>query len=137
MHTAPSHAALHVFLVEDSTLVRNRIANALLAIPGVTIAGEAEDVSSALEGIRARPVNAAVVDLRLVDSNGLDLVAMLSTADPKIWTIVLTNHSGPAFRAACLAAGADYFFDKTTEFDAVREVLAALTRATPARGSTP
>jgi len=36
---------------------------------------------------------------------------------------VLTNSAHAAFRDRCLALGADYFFDKPTDFDAVARVL--------------
>ncbi|RAB20174.1 two-component system response regulator, partial [Burkholderia multivorans] len=70
-----------------------------------------------------------IVDLRLADGSGLDLIGMLSKAVPRIVTIVLTNHSAPAFRQACAAAGADYFFDKTVEFDAACRLIESLVHA--------
>ena len=53
-----------------------------------------------------------IVDLRLADGSGLELIGTLSKAAPRVVTIVLTNHSAPAFREACALAGADYFFDR-------------------------
>ena len=70
-----------------------------------------------------------LVDLRLADGSGLDLIGMLSKATPRVVTIVLTNHSAPAFREACATAGADYFFDKTVEFDAACRAIESLVLA--------
>jgi len=132
MDASQPDATLNVFLVEDAMAVRRRIAEALSAIPRVAVVGEAEDAPSALAGIRATGADVAVVDLRLVDSNGIDLVAGLSRERPAVVKLVLTNHSGPAFRAACASAGADFFFDKTSEFDAACRAIEVLvqTRAT-------
>jgi DNA-binding NarL/FixJ family response regulator len=33
--------------------------------------------------------------------------------------IILTNYPYPAFRQKCLDAGADFFLDKSTEFDQI------------------
>ena len=69
--------------------------------------------------IRSSQADVVIVDLRLADGSGLELIGTLSKAAPRVVTIVLTNHSAPAFREACALAGADYFFDKTVEFDAM------------------
>ncbi|KVH46165.1 response regulator transcription factor [Burkholderia diffusa] len=121
--------ALRVFLVDHAIAVRQRIALLVGAIRGVLVVGEAEDGQDALAHIRGSHADVVIVDLRLADGSGLDLIAMLSTAAPRIVTIVLTNHSAPAFREACATAGADYFFDKTAEFDAACHVIESLVRA--------
>jgi DNA-binding NarL/FixJ family response regulator len=40
--------------------------------------------------------------------------------------IMLTNFAHEQYRQKCLQLGADYFFDKSTEFDRVTEVLRKL-----------
>ncbi|MCG5076965.1 response regulator [Paraburkholderia tagetis] len=119
---------LHVFLVEDATPVRRRIAGALAAIPDVIVVGEAEDTATALTEIAARGADVAVVDLRLTASSGIDLIAQLSREQPAVVKIVLTNHCAAPFRAACENAGADFFFDKTSEFDAACHTIEALVK---------
>ncbi|RQZ71184.1 response regulator transcription factor [Burkholderia sp. Bp9004] len=121
--------ALRVFLVDHAIAVRQRIALLVGAICGVVVVGEAEDGEDALMHIRGSHADVVIVDLRLADGSGLELIGMLSKAAPRIVTIVLTNHSAPAFREACATAGADYFFDKTAEFDAACHVIESLVRA--------
>jgi DNA-binding NarL/FixJ family response regulator len=43
--------------------------------------------------------------------------------------IVLTNYAIPQYRDRSLALGADYFFDKSREYDRVRNVLEELAGA--------
>jgi DNA-binding NarL/FixJ family response regulator len=38
--------------------------------------------------------------------------------------IVLTNHASPPYRRACTKAGAQYFFDKSSEFGRISTVIA-------------
>lgn len=125
----PPAAALRVFLVDHANAVRQRIALLVGAIRGVVVVGEAEDDQDALTHIRGTHADVVLVDLRLADGSGLDLIGALSKAVPRIVTIVLTNHSAPAFRKACATAGADYFFDKTVEFDAACHVIESLVHA--------
>ncbi|WP_269501432.1 response regulator [Burkholderia sp. IMCC1007] len=129
MNASLSPTALRVFLVDHAVAVRQRIALRVGAIGGVVVVGEAEDGHDALTHIRGSHADVVIVDLRLADGSGLDLIGMLSKAVPRVVTIVLTNHSAAAFREACAAAGADYFFDKTAEFDAACRVIESLVHA--------
>jgi two-component system response regulator DevR len=120
---------LKVFLVEDSSPVRLRLAALIKPISEANVVGEAEDVGTALTGIANSCADLVIVDLRLAGSDGMELVSHLSHGTRKVITIVLTNYSTQAFRAASFAAGADYFFDKTSEFDLARDTIAHIARA--------
>ena len=67
-----------------------------------------------------------IVDIRLREGSGVNVVRAIAQAKrpgeaPTV--IVLTNYPVPEYYAECLAMGADHFFDKSTEFDRVGEVL--------------
>lgn len=128
MNTA-TRSPLKVFLVDGSTLLRQRIAALIEPAGNVSVVGVADDVGSAIEGIERSEADAAILDLRLTDSYGLDLVTALAQQHRRVLTIVLTNYSAPAFRDASFAAGADFFFDKTSEFDLARDTIARIARA--------
>jgi two-component system response regulator DevR len=132
---ARSCAMLKIFLVDDSPLVRHRLAALVAAIEGVEIVGEAEDAGDALSGIAATEADVVIVDLRLTGGSGLDVLAGLSRSSRPVVTIVLTNYSSAAIREACLLAGANYFFDKTSEFNLARDAIARIARARPASTS--
>ena len=129
MDTAVPALAAKVYLVDAAIEVRGRLALLLCAIAGVEIAGVAEDGDAALEGILASDADIVVLDLHLATGNSLELIATLSRLHPAIVTIVLTNHIARAFRDACKAAGARFFFDKTSEFDAACRTIAGIARA--------
>lgn len=127
--SSSSPSPLKVFVVEDSLLVRERLAARIEPPTGAgRIVGVAEDVETALRGIAASEPEAVIVDLRLTDSHGIDLLHALRDRTDPIVTIVLTNYSSRVFREASFVAGADYFFDKTTEFDLAMDTLARLAR---------
>jgi len=110
-------------------LVRKRLAARIEPPAGeALVVGEAEDVETALRGIEASAPEAVIVDLRLTGSHGIDLLHALRHRTDSIVTIVLTNYSSRVFREASFMAGADYFFDKTTEFDLAMDTVARLAR---------
>ncbi len=128
MNANHATAALKVFLVDPAAALRRRLAALLDAPPEVAVVGEAEDAQAALAGILASQADVAVIELRLIDSSGLELIATLTRVAPKVAIVVLTNQSGPAFRAASDLAGADFFFDKTAEFGTACRAIAAIAR---------
>ena len=129
---ARSCAMLKIFLVDDSPLVRQRIVALIGAINGVEIVGEAEDASNALSSIAVTDADVVIVDLRLIGGSGLDVLAGLAQSSRPVITIVLTNYSSAVIRETCLLAGANYFFDKTSEFNLARDVIERIARARPA-----
>lgn len=115
---------LKVFLVEDSVLVRARLAVMLEAIEGVSIVGEADEPVSALAGIAGCDVDVVVIDLHLLaGTSGLTVLRGLPEHDPDIVPVVLTNSPQPQYRDTCLAAGAHFFLDKTSEIGLLHEVI--------------
>jgi DNA-binding NarL/FixJ family response regulator len=126
MQTAPSEPQMNVFIAEDSASIRERLAALLGDIEGVTVVGQAETSAEALEGIlRTRP-DSVVLDIHLLGGSGLDVLRQARPQTPDTVFIVLTNHADPQYRRICMAAGAAYFFDKSSEIAKVREVIAGL-----------
>ena len=129
MPSNSSPLSLKVFLIEDSLLVRERLAALIATIPGVEIVGEAGDADMAVSGLATCDADVAVVDLQLGETSGMDVLAALARHDRRVVSIVLTNHSTKSVREACMGLGADYFFDKTGEFKLALDTIEQLARA--------
>jgi two-component system, NarL family, response regulator DevR len=140
METQSPPQLLKVYLVEDSEIIRQRLHQLLGSIATIQIVGEAEDAGPALEGIDATHAEVAVIDMQLAHSSGLTVLRGLANRAPQVIAIVLTNYATPEFKRECLAAGAQYFFDKTNEFDLVRQTLRNIATAKispgPCRGAS-
>jgi DNA-binding NarL/FixJ family response regulator len=121
---AERDAPLRVLLVEDSPLIRERLAESI-ADPGrIEIVGQADSEQAAIGMLNAAPWDAMVLDLQLRHGTGLGVLrALISRRPPDTKVIVLTNYAFPQYRAKSMALGADYFFDKAREYHRVREVL--------------
>ena len=123
MESTILNSSLKVYLVEDSELIRQRLRQLLGAIDNVLIVGEAENSASALEGIRDTHADVAIIDLHLAQGSGLTVLRGLTVRQPQVISIVLTNYATPEFKRECMTAGARYFFDKTNEFDLIRQTI--------------
>ena len=119
---------LRVFLVEDSPHVRDLLLDFLNEPGEVEIIGSADNEADAVAAIIADPVDAVIVDLKLREGGGMAVIEKLRAAkfdrQPKI--IVFTNHPFPEIRKRAMQLGADYFYDKSAEYDNVRSTLQAL-----------
>ena len=117
-------AFMKVFLVEDSPILRERLSKLLAAIPGAQTVGYAEGAKEAVEKILAAAPDVVVLDLSLREGHGFDVLRALQ-GRAGIDCYILTNHPIDGFRSAAARLGAKGFFDKSSEFERLREVLAA------------
>jgi DNA-binding NarL/FixJ family response regulator len=122
--------AFGVYLVEDSPILRKRVEAMLASIPGARLVGHAADPEGATKGILAARPQAVVLDLRLAQGgSGLDVLRAVRESEPGIGFYVLTNFANEPYRLMAQKLGALGFFDKSNEFERLREVLAAAARA--------
>ncbi|NKY17667.1 response regulator transcription factor [Tsukamurella spumae] len=95
-----------VFLVDDHEIVRRGLAD-LLATDGThTVVGEASTVREALARIPAVRPDVAVVDVRLPDGSGIDLIRTLRGQLPGLPCLVLTSYSDDDALLDAITAGA-------------------------------
>ena len=111
----------HSFLVvDDDDAFRTRLVKALqargLAAHGAGSAAEALKVASEL-----RP-HGAIIDLRMPEVSGLDLVSELAARFPGILTVVLTGYGSIATAVEAVRRGAIHYLQKPLDTD---EILAA------------
>jgi DNA-binding NarL/FixJ family response regulator len=114
---------MRVFLVEDSELLRSRLEGVLAAIPGARTVGHAAGAADAIQAILAQRPDAVVLDIHLQQGNGFDVLQALQRAAPHIAVYVLTNYPNEAYRRKAEGLGALGFFDKTSEFERLRDAL--------------
>ena len=115
-----------VFIVDDSPLIRARLADMLAAMSGQVLVGEASNARDAIAGIRRTQPDSVLLDLNLMGRTGLDVMRTVHPEAPGVVFVVLTNHSESQYRQACIDAGAAYFLDKSSEFGRVSDVLAEI-----------
>lgn len=120
---------LKLFLVDDSVYIRLRVARMLSELSGVQIIGEAIEASGAIQAIRQLKPDVVLVDVHLNgEGTGIDVLRSVKQDKPAPIVIVLTNYPYPQYQSECLSAGADFFFDQSTQFDQVVPVVKKILR---------
>jgi DNA-binding NarL/FixJ family response regulator len=125
---ADAENALRVFLVEDAVTFRERLADYLEEPGRIEMVGYADTEDAAIQYLRAEHPDVVIVDLHLKTGNGIGVIAAVRSVAPQPppTIVVLTNYAFPEFELACRTRGADYFFDKSTQFGAVKALLESL-----------
>lgn len=117
---------MKIFLVEDSGLLRERLLFTLAGIKGLEVCGFSDSAEQAIQLIRQTESDIIILDIRLRQGNGFQVLKAVKKPGQPPTVIVLTNFAYPQYRKKFLEAGADYFFDKSSEFAQVPFVLREL-----------
>jgi DNA-binding NarL/FixJ family response regulator len=119
---------IKVFVADDSIVLRERVLEMLRDIPGVEVLGCAEDGLHAIDCIRRLGPDIVILDIQMPRGNGLDVLKNIrhdGEGRPKV--IIFTNFPYPQYRKRALESGAEFFFDKTTEFEKLRDLFGQFT----------
>jgi two-component system response regulator RegA len=119
----------NLLIVDDDAPLRNRLARAM-EDRGFTVA-TAASVAEGLSAARAAPPDYAVVDLRLADGNGLEVVEALREAREEMRIVMLTGYGNIATAVAAVKAGAVDYLAKPADADAITAALTERERALP------
>jgi DNA-binding NarL/FixJ family response regulator len=117
---------LKVLIVEDSKIIINRIKSMLHDNKNITVVGEAIDYNGTMRMIEKKAPHAVLLDFRLQGVGGMEILKAIKQKYTGIKVIMLTVHYELYYKKLCKKAGADYFFDKATEFEKIPEVLISM-----------
>ena len=120
---------LNVFIVDDSQIVRDRLTSLLNELGSIKIVGYADNPLSATESIVATQPDIVILDIFLVGGSGIHVLKNIRSRNIASKVIVLTNYAQEQYRKKCFEEGADFFFDKSIEFDKIVEVIQKLRMA--------
>jgi len=112
-----------VFIADDSRIIRERLASLLGELEDVEIVGQAGDLTEVIASIPAARPDFVILDIWMLGGSGIEALKFIKRAPSAPAVIILTNYPSPEYREACLKEGADYFFDKSHEFERVVEVV--------------
>lgn len=107
-------------------MLRSRIRGALHEVPQVKEILEAADAATALEFLALGAVSFIILDLRLHQSSGFEVLAAASKLGSRPEVLVFTHDSHSEVRERCLASGAAGFYDKAYGIEPLIERLAGL-----------
>ena len=118
---------MRAFIVDDSAIVRMRLAEMLVAGADVTVVGQAGTVAAALQDIPRLQPECVLLDIHLPDGDGISVLKAVKRMTPTPTVVMVTNYTDEYYRQRCEVAGADFFLDKSKQFDEIPGILRELT----------
>ncbi len=115
---------MRVLIIDDEANIRMITAVALEGMGHVT--AMAEDGNDALRQLAAAEFDAAFLDLKLQDENGMELLPKLLESRPGLDVIVFSAGASPESASAAKQAGAAGFMAKPFTLEQIRQVLGNL-----------
>lgn len=112
-----------VLIVDDSQQIRERIATLLDESPHIHIVGQAGTNLEGWQALQRLHPDTVVLDIRLPDESGIQLLKQIKNSHPEIKVIMLTNFDFQQYRHQCRQLGADHFLSKTREFDKIVDAV--------------
>ena len=125
MSSEPDQRKRTVFIVDDHPLVREWLTNLINQQPDLVVCGESEGAPQAFAAIGAARPDAAIVDISLKDSSGLELIKSLRESYPSVAVLVLSMHEESHYAGRALRAGARGYVMKR---ETTRKVIEAIRR---------
>ena len=112
-----------LLIVDDDNPFRERLARAMEK-KGFEVT-QAEGVKKGIESVKVKKPAFAVVDLRLNDGNGLEVVKELQSSNSKSRIIMLTGYGNIPTAVAAIKEGAIDYLAKPADADDVEKALLA------------
>jgi DNA-binding NarL/FixJ family response regulator len=119
----PSTKSIRVLLADDHTLVRAGIRALLEKLPGVEVAGEANDGREVMDLIKAQQPDVVLMDISMPGLNGLQALARITRDFPNVRVVILSMHPNDEYVLQALKSGASGYLLKRA---ATAELAAAL-----------
>lgn len=116
-------------VVDDSAMVRERLAGLLCGIDGVQAVLQADCGQQAMELLEqdtAGAVRFIVLDIEMPGESGLQVLQRIKSSRGDICVAMFTQHANSQHRARSLDGGADYFFDKSSDIDRLETLVRQL-----------
>ena len=119
-----------MLIFDDVALIRSLVSDLLHENRAIAAILEATDMQAAVALMAQYQPQIAILDIAVPAGcglkNGVELLRMIKTTYPATEVVMLTNHANPQSRAACMRSGAEFFLDKSYDFDQLPTVIAAL-----------
>lgn len=115
-----------ILVVDDSPLIIRRLLEMLREIPNVGWIRNAGSYQEAMQLIKEFHPRILLLDINLPDKSGIEILRNAKENTPSVKVIMITNQANEYYQKLCVKLGADYFVDKTKEFEQIAGIIASL-----------
>jgi DNA-binding NarL/FixJ family response regulator len=112
-----------VLVVDNSIVIVDRLIPMLENMENIGIVIHAGTYQEAIEMLVEIRPDMILLDINLPDKNGIELLKKIREKDQEVIVIMITNYATPQYSRLCKKLGAQYFFDKSKDFELIADVI--------------
>ena len=107
---------MKVLIADDSKLMRERIRETISIFSSVEIVSETENGLKTIEELDKHNPDLAIIDIRMPDRNGLEILKEFRTRNKTTKIVILTNYAYDQYKDKAFENGADYLLQQIRRF---------------------
>lgn len=114
---------LNILVVDDTELVVDRLFEMLSELTCVDKLFKANSYAEAVAVLEKNIPDIVLLDIQMPGKNGIQLLQFIRNTYPDVCTVMFTNRVSDYYREICENIGANYFIDKSTEFEKIPGIV--------------
>ncbi|HEY8389034.1 MAG TPA: response regulator [Parasegetibacter sp.] len=114
---------ISVLIVDDNSNFIKRMIGIIVELENINFVHTASNYEEALNMLRREHHDLVLLDINLPSKSGIKLLEAIREASWNCKVVMLSNYSGDSYRQHCTGLGANYFLDKTIDFELVPDIL--------------
>ena len=113
----------NIIIVDDSEILRGRLKTLIYPNKKIKIVGEASNFIETMQLLSKYRIDIILLDIHMPGANGFKVLSEVRNSNTKVKIIIMTNYPTAQYRKAAFELGANYFIDKSEEFEEIPNIL--------------
>lgn len=119
----------NVVVVDDCEHIREHIKELVDSVSTCTVSADACNGEEAVQLITSTKPNIVILDINMPKKSGIEVLKEIKHFIKDIYIIVISNYPESAYKNKCLELGANYYLDKTKDFEKLKSTLTEISLA--------
>ncbi len=115
-----------LLIIDNSLFIIERLLNILKEVENLEKINWAANYIEALDSLKIEQPDIVLLDIQLYEKNGIELLKYIVKHHVGTKVIVLSNLVSIYYQDLCKSLGAEHYIDKSTDFERIPEIVAAL-----------
>lgn len=118
---------ISIYIIEDEILICDILCEVLNTIQGCSVVGGSRNGSNALVDISKKMPDIVFVDIKLIDENGFDLIALIVEKFPEIKILILSGYCNKTLIGQAIKSGASGYLTKNLKIQYITNAIKHVT----------
>lgn len=124
---------MKVLVIGDSLKIRQRLINIVCESEDMELIGQSKVTSEAMNICLSLRPDMVIMDMDAQTNDSAGMLTQIKKCNASIVVIALSNYPFAEYATKCIESGADYFLEKSTEFDQIGKILRQVTHKANSR----